>query len=516
MWHYAFLKQDGRDVKKLKSFGYDEEAKAWFFANGGYYQNQFYPAQDRLVWVGDQGFMLPQGLDNKDEDLLPPTLSEQETNITISEIHSHLRAVQDPHYTKVILGWALGNFFIPEILKEFKVLPFLFIYGKAQAGKSTLANWVSSFYGFTQKGSPYFSSSVVGISRAVANYSMIPFWLDEYRNNDTSGRNKAALLRSIYDKSTIVKGTVVEDEIKTYKPRSTLIISGEEPPRDAALNSRCVLIPVYDRQEVSDKESFQWLQNNAINFNLIGHHILMNKEKYWQEIKGRIHNSISQLESEKYLTDYRNKLHLSIIVGVCDVFLGKSDNFSQFISKEALSRTKIIFDSQAIYVFLEDILNKFNTNEIDFDFIRIVRKFKKSDGVLYENICALAFNSLYSFWEKNCLRLREDMPVTQAAMLEHFKHEPYFIAINPVKLNQKSIRCLLFDAEHPKFPEQLKSILLSMNENFKEAIRLDEDDVLQDDTQFNNHILLKNKGSQYETNKHAIGGEKEKNPQLPL
>lgn len=517
MWHHAFLEQDGRDVKKLKAFGYDDESRMWFFANGGYDKDVFYPAEDRLVWVGDQGFMLPQGMDNKDEDMTPPTLSTSESVLDIQLIHSHLRSVQDPNYSKLILGWALGNFFMPEILAEWKVYPFLFLYGKLASGKSTLANWVSSFFGFALKGIPFTGSTVVGMSRAVANYSMIPVWLEEFRNNDVKNINKTSMLRSIYDKSTVVKGTIVEDEIKTYKPRSTLIISGEEPPRDAALNSRCVLIPMYNNDQASNKESLDWLQTNASNFNAVGHHILTNKSVYWPQIKERISKSVKDFENDKKYADNRSKYHLSILLGVCDVFLGKSESFVNFISQEALNRTRVVGDAQAIFVFLEDVLNLFNTNQIDFDCVKMVYKFKSDRGINYDNACAFAFTSIYSTWEKHFLKIRNDMPVAQSAMLDHFKHESYYIGSRNVKIKGKSIRCLLFDAENPKFPEQFKAMLLGSNPNFKEAYNVYEQDIMSDDTQFNNHVLSKkkdlfNENSENKEDKKLEFGDKENLP----
>lgn len=74
LWHYAFLAQDGREINKLKSFGFDAKSKIWFFENGAYCNDKFYEVEDqRIIWVEDVGFMLPP----IQEDLLKTPLRKQ-------------------------------------------------------------------------------------------------------------------------------------------------------------------------------------------------------------------------------------------------------------------------------------------------------------------------------------------------------------------------------------------------------------------------------------------------------
>ncbi len=60
LMHYAFLHQDGREIVKLKSYGYDEKIRAWFFENGAYRDDHFFEVEDRrIIWIDEIGYMLP-------------------------------------------------------------------------------------------------------------------------------------------------------------------------------------------------------------------------------------------------------------------------------------------------------------------------------------------------------------------------------------------------------------------------------------------------------------------------
>jgi DNA primase len=454
VWSYIFMHQDGRIINKINYLGYHSDINTWFFFNGAYRNEQFYPAdENKLIWIEDAGFMLPHST-RDDENVLLPELTDENTNIDIKKIFYNLSKVFNEKYARVVLGWTLGNFFMQEILKEYGVYPFLFFYGLQSAGKSSLANWISSFFGFTQKGVPFSMSSLVGITRAAANLSMIPIWLEEYRNtSDSSIGKKNSLLRSIYDKSTILKGNKTPGALQTYTSRSTLILSGEDQPLDAALNSRCVMIPVFDRRH-SDLEAFQWLHNNASQFNTIGHHILLNKKMYWDKIKLRIDEYFKAfLDSDKKV-DTRNRKHMSIVAGVGDVFLDSSIEFMEFIGTESIKRTASVDHSQALYIFLEDVINLKNTFEISFPFLELIqnRKTRKHEVAFY-------FNGVYNFWERRFARLRESIPASKQALLEHIRSEPYYIEERAARLDNSSRRCIILNPQHKSFPADLRIML---------------------------------------------------------
>lgn len=454
LWHYAFLHQDGTMIRKLKYYGYDDETKIWFFANGAYFNDKFHEVSDEnIVWVDDMGFMLPEKLEGLDS----PALNKDEFHLSISHVYQNLSKIINEQYAKLIIGWTLGNFFMPEILDTWKVYPFLFFFGKQQGGKSTLSNWISQFFGFTQKGFPFSSSSVAGISRCTSQLSMVPVWIEEYRSGDPSFVSKNNLLRSIFDKSTSVKGTKRPDEIKGYKARSTLIISGEEAPRDSALNSRCVIIPVYRANYNDHHGEYEWMNSSATIFNTIGHKILTNKKYYWERIKERTEGYLEAFKEQIENSDNRSRLFMGTLAGVCDTFLGEDEGFTQFVGKQTMEKTLSTDAAQALYVFFDDIANQWGTGKINFDF------FKKSTDAGKTEV-AFWFAGCYSHWEQSLKGLRNDIPAAKTALIEHLKTEKYYLETKNVKIKGKSLFCCILDYDNPIFPRALKNIVDSQME----------------------------------------------------
>lgn len=452
LWSYIFLHQDGREINRVKSYGFNEEDQAWFFNNGAYKNNKFYPLQGKQIFIEEQGYMLPKKTIS--DEISPPNLSIIDSDFNLNEIFDNFQKIVRPEFAKIIFGWTLGNFFLDKILKQWKVYPFLFLHGTMGGGKSTLANFIMSFFGFSMKGIPLANSTVAGIKRSVANYSMIPLWLEEFRNNDPKIQDKIGLLRSIYDRSTLVQATRAEDEIKTHTARASLIISGEEQPRDAALNSRCILIPRFDNEDhKKNMLEFEWIENNKNRFNGVGHRILTHQEIYWEKIKKRVDEYLEGFRENLQNIDFRNRIHMSVVAGVCDVFLGETQDFEDFIGKHTLERSEMIHSKQALYIFFHDLMTMQATKEIQFKFIR------KMNDKSYDNPVALWFSGAFDFWEKRYKMTRADIPASSIALLEHLKAEPYYIKPIKTRLDGKVLHCYLLNSDHKKFPQVLKDIL---------------------------------------------------------
>lgn len=460
IWNYLFIHQDGTLITKIKFYGYDKNSGIWFFANGAYYKEKYYKADDeeKIVWIDDCGYKLPNHSDGFD----PPILSPEDTGVSVSKIYHHFSRVIDAQYAKLIIGWTLGNFFMPEIIRDFNDYPFLFFYGKQQGGKSTFAKWISFFFGFKIKGVPFSGSSTVGILRGSSMLSMIPLWLEEYRKSDPDLPKKNNLLRNIFDRSVILKGTRKEDEIKTYQPISSLILSGEETPEDSATNSRCILIPIFKaKTEEDDPRVYRWLEEHAPLFNGIGHDILINKSKYWEQVKRRIQSYLDAFQEQVKDTDRRSRLFMSITGGICDVFLGEDTTFTEFIGQHTQERSKSVDAGQALYVFIDDIINAWGTGKIDFEFI----KFLSNKNVKGEpKAVAFYFQGCYMAWESICKAHRKELPASKTAILEHLKTEKYFIRIGPARFEGKTLSAVILDYEDKEFPVALKNVLTSTEE----------------------------------------------------
>lgn len=449
IWHYIFINQSGKIVIKVKQYGYHEEHKMWYFGNGAYYEDRFYKAdRDGIVWIKDIGFLLPKHMDNVDI----PQLAIEEVQLKLSDVLAKFGVVVGENEAKFMLGWTLGNYFMPEILETWGIYPFYFLHGKQAGGKSTIANWISSFFGLEVRGISFHGSSVAGLSRITNQMSMIPMWFEEYRNGDPHIGTKNNFLRGIYDRSMIVKGTKKEDEIKTYRGRSSLIISGEEHPRDAALMSRCYLMPVFRGDGTKESlAAYQWLQDNRGNFSEFGHYILTNKKTLWPKIKERVEGYRDSFSDQVTISD-RNKNQVSIIAGICDVLVGDSETFSLFVGEAAVNQEGKVNRDQALNVFFEDIKQLVANGRMKTD----VAKIEESSNVKY---FYLWFAYCFGEWEVYFRGLRSDLPASKAALIEHLKKEPYFVDYIQTRLNGRSCYCMKLDYNHPGFPEHLKDLM---------------------------------------------------------
>lgn len=442
IWDYLFMHQDGRQVNRLQFYGYHDEMNTWFFENSAYTKDgNTHPVDENsIVWIGEEGYRL---FDNNDMDSSrvsngqsetferSPKLSESKPYFTLKDIYNNLSIVKGEMVANLMLAWTLGHFFLPEIYANYNVYPFMFFHGKQNQGKSTTASWISYFFGFEIKGFPLKGSSVAGIVRVCSQFSMLPVWFEEYRNDpDIDGKN--SFFRSVYDHSTIVKGQVKSNEIMTIKARSTLLLSGQEYPNDSALNSRCIHIPFAGTNTTEEgKRAFYWLEENKPQFRHFGHEILTKKEELWPKIKAKID------ENMKMFTDHdiknpRAVKHSSILGGIANVLFGSSVEFSDYLLDMTKQSIETRHDEQELNVFFDDIRSTYQGKGWGFEFFDIAELPLRNDPLNKVTVMMFFFNSIYTEWHKQIGRMRKDIPTSKSTLQGHLESEPYFIGKMPV------------------------------------------------------------------------------------
>lgn len=458
IWDYIFMHQTGKTIQKLKTYGYNVEFGAWFFNNGAYAADAYYPADEEgVVWINDIGFKL-HDMKEFDTPNLDPGVYE---GITLQSILSRLSEITGENQAKVILAWTVGAFFMPEILHNYEIYPFFFIHGKTGQGKTTITNWISNFFGFEQKGFPFSASSTVGIQRVTSVMSMIPVWLEEYRNTDDKIGQKNTFLRGIYDRTTVLKGTIKEDEIKTYKARSTVILSGEEHPKDSALNSRCIMFQPDKHNGIS--QAYLWMETNKRYFNSIGHQLLTSKKMLWPKIKSAIDEYQKDFNEDMSSVSNRIKKINSIIAGISDVLLGQSSNFTMFIGAEAQKTEGKRVEEQALNVFFQDICDLYGTGQIHFKFLD--KAFNQETG---KDEWRLYYGGLYSIWEQKFKGLRNDLPIGKTSILNHLRTEKYFIDYRQIRMDGILKRCVILDNAFISMAQSLSALVSMVESNNKD------------------------------------------------
>lgn len=455
MWKWIFLAQDGTFITKLDAYGYSPLHKLWAFGNGVYKDEVFYPADESgIVFIKEEGFKL---LDIGDTDLPAPSLALDDPGFGVQDILRHLTAVTDKITAKKIISWALGIFFGDMLVEKYgDPYPQLFFHGMYGSGKSTMAEMTMAFFGSHEsKGFTLDSSTKVGLTRVASRYSMLPNWFEESRNSIEGTAAKNSLFRSFYDRSTIVKGTKKQGEIRGIKATANCIISGEEYPNDAATISRCLLIHIdkKNHSRAKSKESFDWLMANKSLFSYIGHSILLNKKFWWDKVEKNVEGYISSLKEDSKISA-RNRTHNSIIAGIADTFFGDDEDFTTAVYTSAKSEEFTLTTSQSINVFWDDIYTLVSEHKIKQRYYEIFTK----DDLKYIKI---NWAPLYGVWEQHFKNIRKEFPISKTSLLDALKHESYFMDYKQISFAGAKPFCIVLKFNKTDTPEQLLSSIIA-------------------------------------------------------
>lgn len=165
-----------------------------------------------------------------------------------------------------LLGWLLSVFFMPEVLdcRGQNFFPFYFLHGNTEAGKTALLENALKIFGISY-GSNYCDTSPFMESWHLSKTSLIPIWRDEYRERGKYVLQKESFARSLYGLVPIEKGTA-DQSIKTYRPLTTWLLSGEGTPRDQAFIRRCVIFAMDKKNKVAKKAFYEAAEKASIIF----------------------------------------------------------------------------------------------------------------------------------------------------------------------------------------------------------------------------------------------------------
>jgi hypothetical protein len=444
IWDYLFMHQDGRIVNRLQFYGYNQELDTWFFENAAYGRDKVYDVDENgIVWINEEGFKLfdNNDLDNgksrlsSDEDRnASPRLTSKAPYFTLSDIYKHLSVLKGKDKASMMLAWTLGHFFIPEITKELNY-PFMFFHGAQNQGKSTTARWISSFFGFDIKGYPVRGSSMPGIQRVCSQYSCLPVWLEEYRN-DRSIDEKNAFFRSVYDGSTIVKGQPRPNEIMTIKARSNILFSGQEFPNDSALNSRCLHFN-FSGNDPKGLESFKWMEMNREYFNYFGHEILLNRKVLWPKIHEKIKENLV-LFADRKIENPRAIKHSSILGAIASVLFESSVEGDEYMISMTIDSIQQREKEKELNVFFDDIVSVHQGRGWGFPYYDVRSVPLLQDAFNQAYVMVLYFNSIYIEWFRSMGKQRNDIPISKSTLLSNLECENYFIGRVSVTENENA------------------------------------------------------------------------------
>jgi DNA primase len=350
IWQGEFFEDDGRHIVEPDHIGWIESEKMWLFGNVAIKEDgtELRPDKSNIFWCERKG-------------LKPLPLSASNSRLTINEGIPYLNmSVLDSKdvLNKMVdtlgkfeayslMGWVSSIVFMEEIFNEFNCYPFLFITGKRGSGKSTVAEWVTHFFGLDSGGKMASDTTSVALQRYLAYYSCLPLFLDEFRNTKNITM-KVAPLRNCYNRQSAGKGIKTSFGVHEAKVRGTIIIAGEETPEDNALLTRCIVINVMEKSRTTNH--FNWFQANKMKLSYHFYDLLKRRHQLVDSYIKNLHAGKDYFVSKGL--DDRTAINYSIVgTGFMTAFGDMPQDFLDYLTTETV-RVKAQYDAEnAVGIF---------------------------------------------------------------------------------------------------------------------------------------------------------------------
>ena len=176
---------------------------------------------EKREYVTNLGFVTPRGVEQRENIVFPTGKFKISTTGDIKEAIKVFIDVYGSESWKA-LGFAAASIFYKEIVEEFGFFPILFLNGEKSKGKTTLANFISGFFGTQVELKPLtFDSTTKAWQRLASRYKGIPIIIDDYK---PSKKNNSVLC-ALYDREGYIRAKT-DNTLETYETKieSTFII----------------------------------------------------------------------------------------------------------------------------------------------------------------------------------------------------------------------------------------------------------------------------------------------------
>jgi hypothetical protein len=295
------------EVREITALGRDPKSGLWIFGDCAFTPDgqALFPDEDHIIWHNGTGYRIdPDDLANFAHKT-PPRLFQHESK-TPQEIHAEITA--DP-YTEarevariflqqsadfiasfggigglLAIGQALSYAAAPEIIARCGGHPGLWLHGRMAAGKSEIARLLMMTWGYDAGFRTMASgggTSSASIDRFLAQYSDIPVHIDEFRD-DSQATNHS--LRACFNKQATAKGTLDGVGIRSIRPLTSPLITGEGITNDPALLSRYVILELSKEARFGNpaqqKERYDRICRDAKGYHRIIRYIMRHRERF--------------------------------------------------------------------------------------------------------------------------------------------------------------------------------------------------------------------------------------------
>jgi DNA primase len=456
VWKHTFAHDTGALVFQPDGYGRTQINGAWLFGNcvisreGKVIQ----PDNDDIFWLESQRLGLTHPLPDTGEEgrrnvSFTAPIIETKNIVSIYETMEMFRQSIDTtggFGAWLGVGWALASLFCDEIVKQYKKsFPLCFLAGKTGSGKTVFGHWLMSLVGGYQKeGRSVSQTTDKGLFRMLAKYSNLPVWLGDFRN--TAPQHRIETLRNIYDRISYERAEYSNDYRTRSTPiRATLLVDGEETPRDPALLSRCVVILLSEKTR-GGVELFHKIESLTPFLSSVVFQVLQKRNELLPEVIKRIRQfqpDILQLTGDDRLAD-NYSIIMAVMTTVLDTFVPNlsedvGEAFVSWVYRDALKNREIKLNEDVINQFFEAL-----------NALTVEKEIRKEIHFIVEA------NKLY-MWFYGCFAKYEEFErrrgytvFKRSAIMEYILSEPYCVASNEQKWFSylgKPQKCLVIDLD---------------------------------------------------------------------
>jgi len=412
IWKLEFGRETGELIYMPDKIGRIEK-DLWLFGNVAIKDDKtYFPDNDGIFWIEGKGYK-PQSLQlntqGQSSENAIPSLSM--AVVDIKDIAEKLKQTVGGYEAYVAIGWIIAGIFSEDIFKEYRCVPILYPHGKRGSGKTAFMRLIMSLQGIDTEGIGLAETSQNYITRALAYYSSLGVWFDEYRN-ETKITAKDGFLRSAYNRQFSGKGTTSAFQAKGFSVNAAIIISGEELPKDNGLFSR--LVPIQVSEYKRDRTWFEWLNRNCEKFSGFTYQLITNYKKYLPLILEAIEGLKKDLV-DKGISD-RTAINWAICGACFDVVVKEDDGFMDWIETTCQEIRRTGEQEHILNQFWNDVSYLVVKKELDERYI------KYNNDALY-----LWLRGIYEVWTVHYRKKTGKEPFDEMSIQKYLRDEPYFL-----------------------------------------------------------------------------------------
>jgi len=453
-WESEFM-----EIHRVEAYGYHEKTGYWFFADACYRPDGsvILPDDQLVFWDDHFGYQIEDNPERTGQHFTmgaPFVMAATEPENLAETWHLYCDDM-----AKIIggldawgaMGTILAYYAMPDFFKRFgKAHPGLWFYGLLGGGKTQIARSLMCLSGFKdcQEFRITPDTTPVGMGRALAQYSFLPMWFDEYRREYVDA-TRDAVFRGSFDRSSVAKGRM-DQSTRTYSmaSKTTPFVTGETMSIDPATRSRYYHCQISSRRRDADPgdkrylrilESSDWLSS-------VPRFILQHQKEFLDAF----YRWYEDFKSMALTKPFRNKRIELVHAVAFSGFMATSE-----ILKDPLTRSKEFFDYMHDYAhgaqdeiesetlitsFWEYLVSHVRTGEVRTKNFKVLHLVEAPDGSGWKDtevptansVEVLAINATDAFNElmTALARQRINLPIGRMNLAKDISREKYWIKRN--------------------------------------------------------------------------------------